>query len=98
MVGYKRALELALTNRTLSAQEALEWGIVTRVLPAGECVDQAAWVHRNEKGDPVALIGLSESQVKIGGKLVEVFGEVRINGKQGGEGSYRIVYRSPSSS
>ena len=28
----KRALELVLTNRVLSAQEALDWGIVTRVV------------------------------------------------------------------
>jgi 2-(1,2-epoxy-1,2-dihydrophenyl)acetyl-CoA isomerase len=33
IVGLKRALELALTNRLLSAQEARDWGIVTRVVP-----------------------------------------------------------------
>src|SRR5437016_2303982 len=33
LVGVGRALELTLTNRVLSAQEALEWGIVTRVVP-----------------------------------------------------------------
>lgn len=33
IVGLKRALELALTNRMLSAQEAMEWGIVTKVVP-----------------------------------------------------------------
>jgi 2-(1,2-epoxy-1,2-dihydrophenyl)acetyl-CoA isomerase len=33
IVGLKRALELTLTNRMLSAQEACEWGIVTRVVP-----------------------------------------------------------------
>lgn len=33
IVGLKRALELTLTNRLLSAQEAQEWGIVTRVVP-----------------------------------------------------------------
>jgi len=33
IVGLKRALELTLTNRLLSAQEACEWGIVTRVVP-----------------------------------------------------------------
>ncbi|MCD6358847.1 MAG: enoyl-CoA hydratase/isomerase family protein [Dehalococcoidia bacterium] len=32
IVGMKRALELVLTNRVLSAQEALDWGIVTRVV------------------------------------------------------------------
>jgi 2-(1,2-epoxy-1,2-dihydrophenyl)acetyl-CoA isomerase len=33
IVGLKRALELALTNRLLSAQEAEQWGIVTKVVP-----------------------------------------------------------------
>ncbi len=33
LVGIKRTLELALTNRLLSAEEAFNWGIVTRMLP-----------------------------------------------------------------
>ena len=33
LVGLKRAMELALTNRVLSAREACEWGIVTEVVP-----------------------------------------------------------------
>src|ERR1700682_1616714 len=33
IVGLKRALELTLTNRLLSAKEACEWGIVTKVVP-----------------------------------------------------------------
>lgn len=32
LVGMRRALELVLTNRVLNAREALEWGIVTRVV------------------------------------------------------------------
>jgi 2-(1,2-epoxy-1,2-dihydrophenyl)acetyl-CoA isomerase len=34
-IGVGRALELAYTNRTLSAREALEWGLVNRVVPDG---------------------------------------------------------------
>jgi 2-(1,2-epoxy-1,2-dihydrophenyl)acetyl-CoA isomerase len=33
IVGLKRALELTLTNRLFSAQEAQEWGIVIKVVP-----------------------------------------------------------------
>lgn len=33
LVGLKRALELTLTNRLLSAQEACDWGLVMRVVP-----------------------------------------------------------------
>jgi 2-(1,2-epoxy-1,2-dihydrophenyl)acetyl-CoA isomerase len=41
LVGIKRTLELALTNRLLSAEEALNWGIVTRVLPEKDLIKEA---------------------------------------------------------
>jgi 2-(1,2-epoxy-1,2-dihydrophenyl)acetyl-CoA isomerase len=36
LVGLRRALEMYLTNRTLSAREALEWGLVNRIHPDAE--------------------------------------------------------------
>ena len=36
LVGTRRAMELMLTNRRLSAPEALEWGLVNRVVPDAE--------------------------------------------------------------
>jgi 2-(1,2-epoxy-1,2-dihydrophenyl)acetyl-CoA isomerase len=36
LIGLRRAMELYLTNRVLSAREALEWGLVTRVVPDAE--------------------------------------------------------------
>src|SRR5438874_9700019 len=41
IVGVRRALELALTNRVLTAHEALEWGIVTKVVPDSELQAEA---------------------------------------------------------
>lgn len=41
LVGLRRAQELMLTNRTLSAAEALEWGLVTRVVADAELDDAA---------------------------------------------------------
>jgi 2-(1,2-epoxy-1,2-dihydrophenyl)acetyl-CoA isomerase len=41
MVGLHRALELTLTNRVLSAAEACEWGIVTRVVPDDDVKNEA---------------------------------------------------------
>ena len=41
LVGLKRALELTLTNRILSAKEALDWGLITRVVPDKELFSQA---------------------------------------------------------
>ncbi|HZV48485.1 MAG TPA: enoyl-CoA hydratase [Candidatus Dormibacteraeota bacterium] len=40
-VGRKRALEMLLTGRPIDARTAAEWGLVNRVVPAGE-VDAAA--------------------------------------------------------
>jgi 2-(1,2-epoxy-1,2-dihydrophenyl)acetyl-CoA isomerase len=36
LVGIRRAMELYFTNRVLSAREALEWGLVTRVVADAE--------------------------------------------------------------
>ncbi|HWO89971.1 MAG TPA: enoyl-CoA hydratase-related protein [Gemmatimonadales bacterium] len=41
LVGRQRALDLILTGRTISAREALELGIVTRVWPADSFVREA---------------------------------------------------------
>ncbi|MGE2715964.1 enoyl-CoA hydratase/isomerase family protein [Mycolicibacterium litorale] len=41
LVGLRRAQELMLTNRTLRAAEALEWGLVTDVVPDAELGDRA---------------------------------------------------------
>jgi 2-(1,2-epoxy-1,2-dihydrophenyl)acetyl-CoA isomerase len=41
VVGTRRALELALTNRRLTAREALDWGLVNQVVPDAE-VEKAA--------------------------------------------------------
>ena len=36
LIGLRRAMELYFTNRVLSAREAFEWGLVTRVVPDAE--------------------------------------------------------------
>ena len=41
LVGLRRAKELTLTNRTLSAAEALEWGLVNQVVPDAELMSAA---------------------------------------------------------
>jgi 2-(1,2-epoxy-1,2-dihydrophenyl)acetyl-CoA isomerase len=41
VVGRRRALELFLTNRVLSAEEALAWGLVNQIVEDGEVVSQA---------------------------------------------------------
>lgn len=41
LIGITKAKELMLTNRTLSAQEASQWGLVTEVVPDAELADRA---------------------------------------------------------
>ncbi len=41
LVGFRRALELMVSNRELNAAEALAWGIVTEVVPDAELVARA---------------------------------------------------------
>lgn len=41
IVGVRRTLELMLTNRVLQAQEALDWGLVNRVVPDDQLADEA---------------------------------------------------------
>lgn len=41
IVGQGRALDMILTGRPVDAQEALVWGLVDRLFPAGEALRQA---------------------------------------------------------
>lgn len=41
LVGLRRALDLALTNRVLSAEEAVEWGLASRAVSDDDLVSEA---------------------------------------------------------
>jgi 2-(1,2-epoxy-1,2-dihydrophenyl)acetyl-CoA isomerase len=56
-LGTKRAMELMLTNRTLSAHEALEWGLVNRVVPDTEVLDQALELASELAAGPLRAFG-----------------------------------------
>lgn len=56
LVGLRRALDLALTNRTLGAREALDWGLVTTVVPDATLGEAAeALAGGLAAGAPLAL-------------------------------------------
>jgi len=57
LVGPRRAMELYLTNRTLSAAEALEWGVVNSVVPAAELAAEAEALARRLAAGPTGAFG-----------------------------------------
>lgn len=57
LVGLRRARELMLTNRRLSAAEALEYGLIDRVVPDAELGAAAGEQARNFAAGPTAAYG-----------------------------------------
>jgi 2-(1,2-epoxy-1,2-dihydrophenyl)acetyl-CoA isomerase len=58
LVGTRRAQELMLTNRRLSAAEALDWGLVTRVVPDEELSDASRALARELAQGPTRAYGV----------------------------------------
>lgn len=63
LVGRQRALELLLTNRRLSAAEALEWGLVTQVVADNNVTAAAAALARELAKGPVRAFGVTKRLV-----------------------------------
>jgi enoyl-CoA hydratase/carnithine racemase len=63
IVGEARAKEMILLARRLTAQEALGWGLVNRVTPAGRSVleDTLEWIRPIAEGAPVAQAAALEA-------------------------------------
>ncbi len=55
LIGVKRAMDLALTNRVLTAAEALEWGLVSRVVADADVAHVAADLARQITAQPLAM-------------------------------------------
>jgi 2-(1,2-epoxy-1,2-dihydrophenyl)acetyl-CoA isomerase len=60
IVGAKRALELVLTNRALTAAEALEWGLVNQVVADGTALDEAVRLAERLAAGPIRSFGKSK--------------------------------------
>src|SRR5580698_9722277 len=63
VVGEGRAKEMILLARRISAAEALAWGLVNRVTPAGASVvdDAVSWVRPIAEGAPLAQAAALEA-------------------------------------
>jgi 2-(1,2-epoxy-1,2-dihydrophenyl)acetyl-CoA isomerase len=57
LVGLRRAMELYFTNRVLTAREAQEWGLVTRVVADAELAAAAQTLGRELAQGPTKAFG-----------------------------------------
>lgn len=66
LVGFRRAAELTLTGRVLWAHEALEWGIVTHIVPDEDLAAEAAGLATELASGPKAALGASKRLLHAG--------------------------------
>lgn len=66
IVGMRRAMELMLTNRTLDAGEALEWGLVNRVYPAADFAANVARIAADLAAAPTHLQAMAKDRFHRG--------------------------------
>jgi len=60
IIGYTRAYEMAITAEKISAQQAYEWGLVNKVVPAAQLEENvAAWAGMLASG-PTLAFGLTK--------------------------------------
>lgn len=63
-VGQQRALELALTGRVLTADEAMQWGLVAEVVDDGSCVDRGLELARRLAAGPGFALGEAKRLIR----------------------------------
>nr|WP_168604130.1 enoyl-CoA hydratase-related protein [Novosphingobium sp. SG707] len=63
--GRARALEMALLGERMGAAEALDAGLVTRVVPDGEVLPEAQGVAARLAAGPTRAIGMIRKQVAV---------------------------------
>jgi 2-(1,2-epoxy-1,2-dihydrophenyl)acetyl-CoA isomerase len=57
LIGLRRSMELYFTNRVLTAREAHEWGLITRVVPDAELASAAQTLARELAQGPTKAFG-----------------------------------------
>jgi enoyl-CoA hydratase len=64
-VGTARATELLLTGRRIDADEALAWGLVSRVVPVGGAVGAALEIARMIAANPAFGVSLTKQLLQV---------------------------------
>ena len=60
-IGLLRAKEMILTNRLLSAEEACDWGLVSKVVPDDQLMDEAMGQARAFAAGPTKAFGIAKN-------------------------------------
>ena len=60
LVGLRRAMEMTLTNRVLTAKEALEWGLVNQVVPDDQLMEEARKLAVQLANGPTVSLGAAK--------------------------------------
>jgi enoyl-CoA hydratase/carnithine racemase len=66
VVGYSKAAEMAFTGDMLSAQEALACGLVSRVVPDADLMDEARKLARRIADNPANAVKMAKRLLKDG--------------------------------
>lgn len=94
LVGIRRAMELMITNRRLTAQEALDWNLVNQVVADEEVLNKAKAFGKQLASGPVDAFGVVkklllcsfdnslETQMELEGRAISERA-VSPNGKEG---------------
>ena len=71
-IPYNKAMEMLLFGERMSAQEAANYGLVNKVVAAGELMDTAMeWAHKLTEVAPIALQSIKEVLRAIDGHSIQ---------------------------
>ncbi len=65
-VGLRRAMDMALTNRVVTAREALDWGLISRVSKDESLLDDAEDLARNLAAGATMALGATKDLLHRG--------------------------------
>ena len=66
IIGLSRAAELTFTGQMIDAQQALEWNLVSRVVPHGELLTVAQGLARSIAANPPHAVRLAKRLLREG--------------------------------
>jgi enoyl-CoA hydratase len=71
-LSYVKAMEMLLTGNLISAQEALDYGLINRVVPREKLLEEAErYAVTISKNGPLAVAAIKESVIKLSGLSLE---------------------------